>query len=270
MLMTLASMAPISFWWNKLPIDVVLYVIQFTSCRVSDLQILSAVSTELLVATKLYANNEWAEVWESEFCHREPALHESLKNRVVHVSWRMRLSQLFRMNTNAAEESIPPEHTFYSMIRFQTMKAKVLDFIMSNEPYEGNPVVDLGTWTSCVWLYYSTRDSRAEMNAQQHEEIVFAPFNLPTNASEVRENYGTLSQGNSLLLYSINGKSVSEHRNLDELLETVKCSGEFARWRVILYPRSQEVMLQVVPPQCQFAIEAHAAMEVDNFEVSDY
>ena len=236
-------------WWNCLPIDLVSFVVQFTSGRVHELDTLSVVSKDFLVAIKVYAKNDWAEVWESEFRHQEPALHESLKRCVDDDSWRMRLCHLFRIKSSAAEEFMPPEHSFYSMIRFRTINATVHDFIICNELTEEGHPVDLGTWSSCVWLCGKQRH-RDGVGAP-HTEVMFAPFNLPPYMIGAPAN-GCLSQDDSLLLYSINGKSVSEHKNLNELMETIKSSGEFARWRVILYTRSNEAMLQVIPQQCQF------------------
>jgi hypothetical protein len=242
----------------------------FSLSGLADLSAFGAVSRRFFAAARAASRDGNAPLWAASVRDADPVLHAGIVHaRDVRRTWRARLLHLRQLQQDAAREAPPrfcpaprrrPSEVSSSSSATDPAEAVAcVDVLLYNHPTQGF-MINVGEVRHKVCVY-GLRQRDAAVSAQalsSHADrppslpttaaVKLSPFRLPTYATGAPAPLGPATT-NVLVLLSLNGKSVSDFGNFDDLVAGIKAAPELCRWRFLFYQASN---LRHLPRECSF------------------
>jgi hypothetical protein len=217
---------------------------------IAALAVLSSCITKVIGRVTADGN---AVVYLLEFQRREPQLFAFLSQPFgasTPPTWRERVNRVSALRQGERDEA-PPAATKGGQL------SKPVDVILYNHPSNGFSV-NIGMVQQSVLLYGIRRNNESSNGDQaSYAEIALRDFDIPAFVSGAPAP-GNATDSNVLILVSIDGKSVCDYHDFNELTSAIRSAGELCRWRFFYYPKlawsSSGVSsgLGSVPLECKF------------------
>jgi hypothetical protein len=255
---------------DQLPDEMLRKCAAFSLSGLADLSAFGAVSRRFFAAARAASRDGNAPLWAASVRDADPVLHAGIVHaRDVRRTWRARLLHLRQLQQDAAREAPPrfcpaprrrPSEVSSSSSATDPAEAVAcVDVLLYNHPTQGF-MINVGEVRHKVCVY-GLRQRDAAVSAQAmstHADrppslpttaaVKLSPFRLPTYATGAPAPLGPATT-NVLVLLSLNGKSVSDFGDFDDLVAGIKAAPELCRWRFLFYPASN---LRHLPRECSF------------------
>lgn len=236
--------------FDCLPNDILSLVVEISLGSIQDVRVIGSVSRDFHLAVTSVTRNANAPLWENEFRNIDPVLYQSyVTSKDQRSSWQKRLEKLLQLRTEGLVDV--SSHACPLDANKDRSTSQMCDVILHNHPDHGFLVNVGGTRTSVV--IYGVRLSPTPGNVSSSVKFVHH-FNTPSFAAGAMVPLGP-SSDNLLVLHSLDGMPVSAHRDFDEVVSTIKSSGELCRWRFLHYSKAnpQSLMTDGLPSECNFS-----------------
>ena len=217
---------------KNLPDDVLVLITLHVLDCVIDFHNLGAVSRDWRSATTAIVPGENALLWEIEFKRADHVLHSCMSlGGDTRTTWRARLMAHSAMMSSAAP----------------TGPQAFIEAVLYNHPTQGF-LLTLGEINQAVFISAIRRPGSTEEGVFSSTELLLKSLGLPVILSE-EPAPTTLDVHNSVMVHSINETRVSDISNLEELINIIRTSGDFASWRFLMVPSANP---KHVPAECRF------------------
>ena len=261
---------------DQLPDEMLRECAAFSLSGLADLSAFGAVSRRFFAAARAASRDGNAPLWAASVRDADPVLHAGIVHAGdVRRTWRARLLHLRQLQQDAAREAPPrfrrgtsAASSSSSLTFLSTSSSSAadpaeavacVDVLLYNHPTQGF-MINVGEVRHKVCVYgLRQRDAAVSAEAMStHADrpsslpttasVKLSPFRLPTYATGAPAPLGPATT-NVLVLLSLNGKSVSDFGDFDDLVAGIKAAPELCRWRFLFYPASN---LRHLPRECSF------------------